>query len=391
MRHALGLAVFLSLFTLSATGRDATPEAKLGPPQVGEVLDAQDSGGGWYKATVIKIDGDRRFIHYEGYSDSWNEWLGPDRVRRRPVTYEDKPAPGRITTPTELLYPTVLGTPVVGEVLVARDHTAKWYNSTVLAVDGTLRFVHFHGWGDQFNEWVGPDSVRALTPAEATAASTKRTLDGWFAKTELVFFGGAHIRSTPYWFRPDGAVYFGNPPAGLGAADFAAVLKSDPNHCGTYQITGERLLLVKAGAAPEEHTYSPGAGGVMDASPLSRIYRFRDGARLGGTWETSTSSTFGGVHAVSASTWIFRPDGTFELRSYGGVETTKTKGTDGAAPGQAVGHTETIESGTSEFSGTLLKVRAPDGRTEVHTAFGVSSEESPRILTIDGMDLNQHE
>lgn len=126
----------------------------------------------------------------------------------------------------------------------------------------------------------------------------------------------------------------------------------------------------------------------MDSSPLSRIYRFRDGARLEGTWETSTSSTFGGVRAGGANTWIFRKDGTFEHRTYGSVETTKTRGIDGAAPGQALGQTEAITSGTYEFAGARLKVTASDGRTELHTASGVSSEESPRILTIDGADLN---
>ena len=388
MRQSFGLAVILILSTGAVVAADAASAAKLGSPRVGEILDAQDSGGGWYKATVLKTDGDRRFIHYEGYSDSWNEWLGPDKVRPRPVTVEDKPAPTQVSTPKELVYPTVLGAPVVGEVLVARDHTGKWYKATVLAADSNLRFVHFHGWADKFNEWVGPDSVQALTAAEATAAAARRTLDGWFAKTELVYFGGAHIRSTPYWFRPDGNVYFGNPPAGLGAADFTAVMKSDPTNCGTYRIIGEQLTLTKAGAEPEEHTYSPGAGGVMDSSPLSRIYRFRDGARLEGTWETSTSSTFGGVHAVGANTWVFRKDGTFEHRSYGGVETTKTRGTDGAAPGQAVGLTETITAGTYEFAGGKLKLTAPDGRTETRTASGVSSEESPRILTLDGADLN---
>ncbi len=35
----------------------------------------------WWPAKVLKVDGERCFIHYDGFGDSWDEWVGPDRIR----------------------------------------------------------------------------------------------------------------------------------------------------------------------------------------------------------------------------------------------------------------------------------------------------------------------
>lgn len=37
--------------------------------------------GQWYPAEVLKKDGERYFIRYLGYDDTWNEWVGKERVR----------------------------------------------------------------------------------------------------------------------------------------------------------------------------------------------------------------------------------------------------------------------------------------------------------------------
>ncbi len=37
--------------------------------------------GTWYPATVLKANGDQCFIHYNGYGSNWDEWVGPDRIR----------------------------------------------------------------------------------------------------------------------------------------------------------------------------------------------------------------------------------------------------------------------------------------------------------------------
>jgi RNA binding activity-knot of a chromodomain len=37
--------------------------------------------GTWWAAEVMKTNGDRYYIHYTGYNNSWDEWVGPDRIR----------------------------------------------------------------------------------------------------------------------------------------------------------------------------------------------------------------------------------------------------------------------------------------------------------------------
>ena len=39
--------------------------------------------GSWYKATVLKSNDSKtqHYIHYDGWSDSWNEWVGTGRMR----------------------------------------------------------------------------------------------------------------------------------------------------------------------------------------------------------------------------------------------------------------------------------------------------------------------
>ncbi|HEY1068079.1 MAG TPA: Tudor-knot domain-containing protein [Pirellulales bacterium] len=39
--------------------------------------------GKWYPAVVLKNDGVKHFITYEGYDDSWDEWVGDGRIRSR--------------------------------------------------------------------------------------------------------------------------------------------------------------------------------------------------------------------------------------------------------------------------------------------------------------------
>ncbi|QWR76568.1 Tudor-knot domain-containing protein [Candidatus Magnetomonas plexicatena] len=37
--------------------------------------------GTWYAATVLKAKGELTYIHYDGYNNSWDEWVGIDRIR----------------------------------------------------------------------------------------------------------------------------------------------------------------------------------------------------------------------------------------------------------------------------------------------------------------------
>jgi mbt repeat len=40
-------------------------------------------GGRWWPATIVKREGERAFIHYDGWASSQDEWVTPDRLRPR--------------------------------------------------------------------------------------------------------------------------------------------------------------------------------------------------------------------------------------------------------------------------------------------------------------------
>lgn len=53
-----------------------------------------ESSGSWYDGTILKVNGDQYFVTYDGWGDSWNEWVPVSRIRG----FATAPAP------TEKLY-----------------------------------------------------------------------------------------------------------------------------------------------------------------------------------------------------------------------------------------------------------------------------------------------
>jgi hypothetical protein len=93
LEKADGSEVVISLAQLSPADR-AFLRQREGAPE--EAIDSSPSAvfrerdrvevkwqSHWLPATVLKVDGDRYFIHYERYSDRWDEWVGSDRIRSR--------------------------------------------------------------------------------------------------------------------------------------------------------------------------------------------------------------------------------------------------------------------------------------------------------------------
>lgn len=39
--------------------------------------------GSWYPAVILKIEGNKYLIHYDGYDSSWDEWVTTDRMKRQ--------------------------------------------------------------------------------------------------------------------------------------------------------------------------------------------------------------------------------------------------------------------------------------------------------------------
>jgi len=58
-----------------ATGAGARPSFREG--QAVQVL----SAGTWYRARILRVEQGRYRVHYEGWADSWDEWVTADRIR----------------------------------------------------------------------------------------------------------------------------------------------------------------------------------------------------------------------------------------------------------------------------------------------------------------------
>ena len=90
-------------------------------PRVGQRLEVE-SKGRWYKAKIIDVDGDQVEVHYAGFDDTSDEWVGPDRTRPySPAQF----APGDRV-----------------EVQWERRRT-KWYPATVDAAWYGLHRIHY--------------------------------------------------------------------------------------------------------------------------------------------------------------------------------------------------------------------------------------------------------
>jgi hypothetical protein len=91
--------------------------------------------GEWYPARVLQVsaDGDRCYINYDGFSSSWDEWVGGDRIR---VSYS-------VGASVSVLW------------------KGSWYPAQILQAQSGRYYITYDGYGSSWNEWVGADRVRS--------------------------------------------------------------------------------------------------------------------------------------------------------------------------------------------------------------------------------------
>jgi RNA binding chromodomain-containing protein/agenet domain-containing protein len=104
--------------------------------------------GRWYPATVSQAVGNRCFIHYDGYANSWDEWVGPGRIR---IISSSAPPPAAV----------VVGTPLysVEEAVMVLWH-GSWWPAHVLRAEANRWFIHYDNYGNNWDEWVGPGRIK---------------------------------------------------------------------------------------------------------------------------------------------------------------------------------------------------------------------------------------
>ncbi len=151
-RRSFAVLMWLSagLFTLSAAG---TPKPRPGVAVSGGATIATDArspkraaaveilwGGSWWDGSILERRGGLVKVHYTGWSNEWDEWATPDRVR---VAVPPRPhAAARLNEPVEVAW------------------GGSWWAARVIARRGKLMKVDYTGWGSEWDEWVGAARIR---------------------------------------------------------------------------------------------------------------------------------------------------------------------------------------------------------------------------------------
>ena len=135
-----------------STPSPASDAAAARPPSALEVL----WNGRWYPARVVETRADGKVkIHYEGYSDVWDDWVSRARLRG------ELPPP-----PAAAPKPSAAG--LAAGQLIEVEWNGSWYKAKVLEIrkaDGHA-FIQYDGYSASWNEWVPPARMRPLSAEE---------------------------------------------------------------------------------------------------------------------------------------------------------------------------------------------------------------------------------
>lgn len=64
-----------------------------------EVYDPIEKG--WFPSTILKVDGEKYFIHFENYDSKWDTWVTAERIRQVGIGSKNDPGPASTNANTE--------------------------------------------------------------------------------------------------------------------------------------------------------------------------------------------------------------------------------------------------------------------------------------------------
>lgn len=112
-------------------------------------------GGQWWAAEVVEARSGLSRIHYTGWGNEWDEWVGPERIRAA--------APAAPVVPLKAAR--------VGQRIDVEWH-GSWWPAEVVSVKNGFYKIHYAGWGSEWDEWVELSRMRA--PASTRARATRK-------------------------------------------------------------------------------------------------------------------------------------------------------------------------------------------------------------------------
>jgi len=135
LRRAIAsvIAAFIALVTLPAVA-DSSAHAWAPYQQRGHGGPIEVSwGNAWHAAEILDVRGDSFLIGYTGWSSTFDEWVGADRIRHTPSAYNPR---------------------------VQIFWGSSWYPGVITKRSGGRYLVSYDGWSSSFDEWVDDSRLR---------------------------------------------------------------------------------------------------------------------------------------------------------------------------------------------------------------------------------------
>ncbi len=101
--------------------------------RAGEKVDVKWNGF-WYMATVLEWKDGKAKVHYDEWAASWDEWVGPDRMRDfKPYAKGEK---------------------------IDVEWKGKYWPASILEVQGNRYKIHYDNYGSEWDEAVSVKRIR---------------------------------------------------------------------------------------------------------------------------------------------------------------------------------------------------------------------------------------
>jgi hypothetical protein len=110
--------------------------------------------GTWWAAEVVKVKDGSYYIHYTGWDNSWDEWVGDNRIR---VPQQGQQG-GKFGVGSK----------------VEVEWQGQWWAAEVVQTKDGRYFIHYTGWDNSWDEWVGNDRIRAMTKGQEIERPARR-------------------------------------------------------------------------------------------------------------------------------------------------------------------------------------------------------------------------
>jgi hypothetical protein len=272
-------------------GTDPQPVAELMPgaaePQEGQVVEIQ-WGGQWWPGTILKTEGGKAYVHFDGYGPEWDFWATPDRLR---------PRAGAPAAPAEDAGPPNPGAQAVQDPAAQDAQPPAPQDPNPPGAQDPPPPVAQE-----------PQPPAAGEPAAAQAGA----FDGVYY-IQMILVQAKTATYAVFVFLPDGRVYRGADRGGPEGFDYEAALAEAPDKCGTYTVAGDEIHI----------KYADGQEQTSQLFATTKTYgyptpKYPAGFTLNGRWRADAlarTAAAGGIQDI----YIFGPDGSFAIEADGQI------------------------------------------------------------------------